>query len=301
MYSREDGQQWMKTHLCSGGNQTNRDWRGHRSSSISLAKRCLQRLSHEKRLRKLVSLLENARWHLSRCEDASDKRAETFDECCGHERCGAKCVLPRVRSELRSTERQAWSRNSSEAKASSRSMQFYHVVWVLERPTKEEDRTDTNTMPELAPVEMPMEITLHSADASRSETVPEVEVEQEVGFKSEEPLNVRPLRTLGEPTKEERDAHETSGHVQFRPWRRSCLAGAGRDGAHVRVEGPDERAIPVPAANYCFMGEREDDEANARCIPILVENFDVDKCALSCSPTQRDKDIRGEPGSWQMQ
>ena len=53
------------------------------------------------------------------------------------------------------------------------------------------------------------------------------------------------------------------------------LAGVGRDTAHVRVERPHERAIPVLAADYCFMGEGDDDEANARCMPILVMQFDV--------------------------
>ena len=115
---------------------------------------------------------------------------------------------------------------------------------------------------------------LPSADASRSDTVPEVKVEQAVGSESEEPVNVRPLRAPWEPTKEEQDIHETSGHAQSRAWCSSCLAGAGRDTALVRVERPHERAIPVLAADYCFMGERDGD-ANPRCIPILVMQFDV--------------------------
>ena len=53
------------------------------------------------------------------------------------------------------------------------------------------------------------------------------------------------------------------------------LAGVGRDTAHVRVERPHEHAIPVLAADYCFMGEGDDDKANARCMPILVMQFDV--------------------------
>ena len=78
-----------------------------------------------------------------------------------------------------------------------------------------------------------------------------------------------------EPTKEEQDIHETSGHAQSRAWCSSCLAGAGRDTAHVRVERSHEHAIPVLAADYCFMGERDDGDANPRCIPILVMQFDV--------------------------
>ena len=41
------GNTGWRQNLCCGGNQTNQDWRGLRSSSISLAKRFLQRLSHE--------------------------------------------------------------------------------------------------------------------------------------------------------------------------------------------------------------------------------------------------------------
>ena len=33
-------------------------------------------------------------------------------------------------------------------------------------------------------------------------------------------------------------------------------AGGGRDRAHVRVERPDERAIPVSVADFCYMGDR---------------------------------------------
>ena len=47
--------------------------------------------------------------------------------------------------------------------------------------------------------------------------MPEGEVEEEVGFESEEPVNVQPFRARWEPTKEEKDVHETSGHAEFRP------------------------------------------------------------------------------------
>ena len=101
--------------------------------------------------------------------------------------------------------------------------------------------------------------------------------EAAVGIEAEEPVNVKSLRAPWEPTKEEREAHEASGHAQFRSWCRACLAGAGRDTAHTRVDRPDERAVPVMAADYCFMGEKDEGEANARCMPILVIKFDVDK------------------------
>ena len=52
-----------------------------------------------------VSPCENPGWHHSWCEDASDECAETFDECCGHERCRSRCPLPRDRPELRSAQR----------------------------------------------------------------------------------------------------------------------------------------------------------------------------------------------------
>ena len=91
------------------------------------------------------------------------------------------------------------------------------------RPTKREHGA------EVGPVEMPMEGMETSGDVWGSSTVPEVEVEQDVGFESEEPVNELPSRASWEPTKAEKDVHEMSGHAPFRPWCRSLLAGAGRE------------------------------------------------------------------------
>ena len=65
---------------------------------------------------------------------------------------------------------------------------------------------------------------------------------------------------------EEKNVHETSGHAEF-----SSVVQIG----HVRVERLDERAIPVPVAACCVMGESDDGEANVECLPILVMKFDV--------------------------
>ena len=124
---------------------------------------------------------------------------------------------------------------------------------------------------ELAPIDIPTEISVLPADALGSDTVPDgAEAEEEVGFEAGKPVNVRPLRARWEPTKEVKHVHESSGHAQVCPWCRACPEGAGRDIAHVRVERLDERAILVQVADYCFMGESDDGEANSRCTPIFT-------------------------------
>ena len=185
------------------------------------------------------------------------------------------CIL-RVRSELRSThrDRQGHEIHQKQGRLRDRCRSSTISFGSSQALCQEQDRTNVKTLPSWRPLKCQW-TSLPSADASRSDTVPEVKVEQAVGSESEEPVSVRPLRAPWEPTKEEQDIHETSGHAQTRAWCSSCLAGAGRDTAHVRVERPHERAIPVFAADYCFMGERDDGDANARCMPILVMQFDV--------------------------
>ena len=70
--------------------------------------------------------------------------------------------------------------------------------------------------------------------------------------------------TLGLDQQGARRSRNKCGHAQFRPWWRLCLAGAGRDKGHLRVERPDAHAIPVLAADQHFMRVGGDDEANAR-------------------------------------
>ena len=191
-----------------------------------------------------VSPHEIARCHHSRCEDASDTRTETFDECCGHERCLARCN--RVKSELLSAQRDSHGHEIHQKQGPLRDrcryFDHYGSPWKAPhngvRPNKREFIA--------AAVDTPMEISIPSAHALRSDTQPEVEMEQANRFESEEPVNARLLRAPWEPTKEEKEVHEKKGgHAQVRPWCRSCLAGAGSDRAHARVERPDERAIPV--------------------------------------------------------
>ena len=163
--------------------------------------------------RRTVSPHEIARWHHSRCEDASDTRAETFDECCGHERCPTRCVLPRVRSELRSTQRdrhgheihQKQGRLGDRCRCSATSFRASKAPHNGVRPNKRE------YIAESAAVDTPMQISVPSTDASRSDTEPQVEVEQAVGFESGEPINVRLLRAPWEPTKEEKEVYENKG------------------------------------------------------------------------------------------
>ena len=92
---------------------------------------------------------------------------------------------------------------------------------------KSKTEQNVKTLPSWRPLKCQW-TSLPSADASRSDRVPEVEVEQPVGSESEEPVNVRPLRAPWEPTKEEQDIHETSGHAQFRARCRSCFSRCGQ-------------------------------------------------------------------------
>ena len=101
------------------------------------------------------------------------------------------------------------------------------------------------------------------------------EAEEAVRFQAEEAVNVRHLRAFWEPTKEEKDVHETKWTSSVSSVVQSVSASRVR--AHVRVERQDERAIPVLIADSCFMGETDDGEVTARCMPILFMKFDVGK------------------------
>ena len=115
----------------------------------------------------------------------------------------------------------------------------------------------------------------HEAAEPAVEEPPEA---AEQAVEAEEPINIRPLRAPSDPTVEEIEAHEASGHTQFRAWCRACLAGAGRNMAHAKVDRPDVHSVPVLVTDYCFMNEAEEDgETNAKCMPILVCKFNVDK------------------------
>ena len=84
------------------------DWRGLKNSSICLAKRFSAKTIPRRRQSKQVRTM---RLRAKTADILSTKgigfstRKCRMDECCGHERCWARCVLPRVRSELRSTQR----------------------------------------------------------------------------------------------------------------------------------------------------------------------------------------------------
>ena len=50
-----------------------------------------------------------------------------------------------------------------------------------------------------------------------------------------------------EPTPEQRDAHECSGHVPYRSWCRACVTGRARDDPHSRGDVPERHALPTIA------------------------------------------------------
>ena len=110
-----------------------------------------------------------------------------------------------------------------------------------------------------------MRISLPSEDASRVDTVPEGELEHAVGLELEEAVNVRPLRALWEPRK-----RKTLKKQVVMP-----------NSVHGAVFG---------RCGQSFVGERDDDDANARCMPIFgheIRCWQMD--ALSCIPIPRDE------------
>ena len=42
--------------------------------------------------------------------------------------------------------------------------------------------------------------------------------------------------TPAQPSQAVRDAHEVSGHAQYRNWCRSCVSGKGRSQSHVAID-----------------------------------------------------------------
>lgn len=79
---------------------------------------------------------------------------------------------------------------------------------------------------------------------------------------------VRPLRAPQAPTRDEIDAHEASGHCNYRSWCRACIAGRGRSDPHSSASG-DEHALPTVAIDYAYLGEPPGEDAERSC-PILV-------------------------------
>ena len=61
----------------------------------------------------------------------------------------------------------------------------------------------------------------------------------------------------GDPTEEEREAHQLSGHACFRSWCRHCVRGRGSEAAHSSSKQL-ETAMPVLSFDYCYLSTREE-------------------------------------------
>ena len=58
-----------------------------------------------------------------------------------------------------------------------------------------------------------------------------------------------------EPSAQERDQHEATGHVVFRNWCSSCIEGRGRALPHTRRDH-EENETPVLSWDYGFQGSK---------------------------------------------
>ena len=78
------------------------------------------------------------------------------------------------------------------------------------------------------------------------------------------------IRAPTDPTPEEVEEHESTGHVQYRTWCRHCVAGRGAGQQH-RTRDEEARSqdgIPVISCDYTFMMVNGEDDGRAK--PILV-------------------------------
>jgi hypothetical protein len=73
------------------------------------------------------------------------------------------------------------------------------------------------------------------------------------------------LRGPEDPTAEEVEAHNASGHAKYRAWCRYCVGGRGNADPHKKHD-EEECKKPVISCDYCFMGEKvEDDKISSKC------------------------------------
>ena len=86
---------------------------------------------------------------------------------------------------------------------------------------------------------------------------------------AEEAVAPQIMRDPGQPTAREREEHEVT-HLPPRPWCKWCCLGRGQHDHHrtiVRVDEPQEIAIPAISLDYCFMGNSRTRAADN---PVLV-------------------------------
>ena len=73
-------------------------------------------------------------------------------------------------------------------------------------------------------------------DVEREDNPEEDEKEEGEEEESGEGRIARGIRKVGQPTRTEREEHETAGHIPYRPWCKYCVMGRGRSRYHRHVE-----------------------------------------------------------------
>ena len=98
------------------------------------------------------------------------------------------------------------------------------------------------------------------ADEAMEEAIEEVE----------ESVRPKLVKAPEDPTQEEIDEHEATGHVIYRSWCRNCIAGrAIGQPRRTRSEEQKPRSlVPTVALDYAFMSRSDEEEERAK--PILV-------------------------------
>ena len=71
------------------------------------------------------------------------------------------------------------------------------------------------------------------------------------------------LRSPVQPTLEEIEEHESTGHAQHRTWCGHCMRARGLHEQHSLVdkEGKNEHGVPILSADYFYMGRSSTDAA----------------------------------------
>ena len=93
-----------------------------------------------------------------------------------------------------------------------------------------------------------------------------------------DPVTRGPRKSLHEPTAAMRQAHEATGHAQYRPWCRWCVQARKPNRRHRRKDARGPRSdIPEVHADFCFFRDRPGTEP---LVPAIVSR-DVESGALA--------------------
>eukprot|EP00971_Amphidinium_carterae_P138391 2742294-Amphidinium_carterae.1 len=91
--------------------------------------------------------------------------------------------------------------------------------------------------------------------------------------------DIKMRRTPLEPTRRERELHEANGHIPYRSWCASCVAGRGRADAHHRGRTPTTSTVDL---DYAYIEPRAEAEAMGdSAAPIWVARCDMTKATFA--------------------